>query len=272
LIRREAARYGVGIHHSELVGLIPQEALVEAARWYLQLDAFEPAQILERRLATAQEEMALAGERTACTASAFLDALASATPTPGGGSAAAYCGAAGAALVAMVARLTVGRKKYAAVAEQMQAMLTLAEDLRQRLSQAIDGDAAAFNAVMAAFKLPKDTPEQEQARVAAIESAALKAAQVPLEVAGMAVQVMDLAVQAVSLGNQNAISDGATGAGMAQAALTGAGYNVRINLVGISDRQAASRMLEELCRLEARAEQFENQIREQLAMRGGFEF
>jgi glutamate formiminotransferase/formiminotetrahydrofolate cyclodeaminase len=105
-IRREAARYGVAVHHSELVGLIPQEALVEAARWHLQLDQFENEQILEYSLAAAQQEASGSASQD------FLDALAEGTPAPGGGSAAAYAGAAGAALAAMVARLTLGKKKY----------------------------------------------------------------------------------------------------------------------------------------------------------------
>jgi len=110
LVRREAQRYGVGIHHTELVGLTPEEALIDAAQWYLQLDGFEPDQIMERRLFDA-DTTATAGE-SAPAGPDFLEQLASATPTPGGGSAAAHTGAAGAALVAMVARLTICKKKY----------------------------------------------------------------------------------------------------------------------------------------------------------------
>lgn len=264
LIRREAQRYGVGIHHSELVGLIPQEALVEAARWHLQLDQFEPEQVLETRLALAQQA---AAEHQ--SANAFLEALADGTPAPGGGSAAAYSGAAGAALVAMVARLTLGKKKYAEVEGQMQSMLQQAEALRADLTAAIERDAAAFNAVMAAFKLPKDTPEQETTRQQAVEQATLHAAQVPLEVAGKAVQVIELALQAVRLGNLNAISDGATGGALARAALSGAGYNVRINLTGLQDPQARAGLLDELRQLEKQAAELEVQIRLTLVERGG---
>ncbi|MBN2549089.1 MAG: glutamate formimidoyltransferase [Anaerolineales bacterium] len=264
LIRREAQRYGVAIHHSELVGLIPQEALVEAARWHLQLDQFEPEQVLETCLAISQQA---AAERQ--SANAFLDALADGTPAPGGGSAAAYSGAAGAALVAMVARLTLGKKKYAEVETQMQAMLEQAETLRADLTAAIERDAAAFNAVMAAFKLPKDTPEQETARQQAVEQATLNAARVPLEVAGKAVQVIELALQAARLGNLNAISDGATGGALARAALTGAGYNVRINLTGLQNPQPGAELLDELRQLEQRAADLEAQIRLTLVERGG---
>ncbi len=149
-IRREAARYGVSIHHSELVGLIPQQALVEAARWYLQLDQFEEGQILEYRLAETQASAQPSAPGD------FLQALAEGTPAPGGGSAAAYSGAAAAALVAMVARLTIGKKKYAEVEDQMQTVLQKAESLREELTNAIQRDAAAFSAVMEAFKAAQE--------------------------------------------------------------------------------------------------------------------
>jgi glutamate formiminotransferase/formiminotetrahydrofolate cyclodeaminase len=268
-IRREAGRYGVGVHHCELVGLIPEDALVDAAVWYLQLDQFEPEQILERRL-----RAALAGSEQAPGADSvapvrFLDALASDAPTPGGGSASAYSGAVGAALVAMVARLTIGKKKYAPVEAQMQAVLEKAERLRQELTQAIDEDAAAFGAVMAAYKLPKGTPEEEQKRLSAIEVALLEAANVPLKVACKSVDVMALAEEVVSLGNLNAISDGATAAIQARAALTGAGYNVRINAAGLKDQAQVRRLLDELNRLEERAAAHEAVMRTEITSRGG---
>ena len=265
MIRSEAARYGVGVHHSELVGLIPQEALVDAAVWYLQLDQFEPQQVLETRLASAlHEEPTAAG-----SGSSFLDELASGAPAPGGGSAAAYSGAAGAALAAMVARLTTGKKKYAAVQDQMWAMLERAEALRAELTWAVDEDATAFEAVLAAFKLPKDTPELEAARAEAVEKATFSAAQAPLNVAGKAVEVIELARQAVTLGNVNAISDGGTAAALARAALTGAGYNVRINIAGLQDRQAAAALLADLIVYEQRADDLEKQVRTALSERGG---
>jgi len=268
MIRREAAHYGVGIHSSELVGLIPQEALVDAAVWYLQIEPFDAEQVLEQRLAAAQAESSEEGEPGGQGYS-FLDALAEGTAAPGGGSASAYSGAAGAALVAMVARLTVGKKKYADVEGQMLAMLEAAEGLRQRLTEAIERDAAAFDAVMQAFKLPKATPEDLEKRVQAVETATLNAAKVPLEVAEMSVEVMELAAQAVTLGNLNTVSDGAAGAAMARAGLTGAGYNVRINVVGLQDQSVAQPLLRRLVELEQRANELENAIRTQLVDRGG---
>src|SRR5215213_6928508 len=120
MIRREAQRYGVGIRHSELVGLIPQEALVDAAVWYTQLDAFDKEQILESRLFDTSHSAPQPKPVS------FIEELAAPTATPGGGSAGAYAGAMGAGLVAMVAGLTIGKKKYADVEAQMQAIRVMA--------------------------------------------------------------------------------------------------------------------------------------------------
>jgi glutamate formiminotransferase/formiminotetrahydrofolate cyclodeaminase len=261
-IRREAERYGVGIHHSELIGLIPQDALTDAAIWYLQLDGFEKGQVLETRLYAAQAE----GQRD------FVDELAAATPAPGGGSAAAYAGAMGAALAAMVAGLSIGKKKYAEVEPQMKTILDEANRLRADLSRAVEEDASAFAGVLAAFKLPKDTPEHEAVRMAAIEEATLKAAEVPLENARRALTVMELCAQAAALGNLNAISDAAAGAALAKAALVSAGYNVRINLLDLQKRNGGDGMLLELQALDARAAELEAEIRKTLNERGGLSF
>lgn len=249
LIRREAQRYGVAIHHSELVGLAPQEALVEAARWYLQLDAFEPEQILERRLYSALQEKPLpeAPEPT------FLDELAAGTPTPGGGSAAAHTAAAGAALVAMVGRLTVGKKKYKAVEPQVWPLIERAEEIRHELEALVREDAAAFEAVMAARRLPKATEEQKAARGQAIVEATRQAAQVPLRTARLAVEVLDLAGQMAAIGNPNAVTDAGTAAALAQAALTGAALNVRINSLDLPEDEA-QRLVDEVRALTQQAE------------------
>ncbi len=264
MVRREAERYGVAIHHSELVGLIPQEALVEAGVWYTQLDGFQPGQILEQRL---YEVLSGPKAESAPEGTSFLDALAAGTPTPGGGSAAAYAGATGAALAAMVARLTVGKKKYANVEQKMWALIDKAETLRKALTLAMQEDAAAFEGYMQAVRLPKDTEEQQSARAAAIISATLEAARVPLRVAGMAVEVMKLCLDAASLGNLNAISDAASGFSMARASLNGAGLNVRINLHGLDDPTPGEGMLAELAALEKNARDLLFQLRRTLAER-----
>jgi glutamate formiminotransferase / formiminotetrahydrofolate cyclodeaminase len=265
-IRREAARYGVAIHHTELVGLIPQEALVDAAVWYLQLDQFEKTQVLESRLYT-PEAPAESSSRSD-KPEPFLEALASGAPTPGGGSAAAYSAAMAAALVAMVARLTIGKKKYAEVQVEMQTILEQAEGLRSALTEAVRQDSAAFEGWMAALKLPKATHEQEAVRNQEIQQAALAAAQVPLDVARQAVNILALAAKVAAFGNLNAISDSGSGAALARAALTGAGWNVRINCQSLIDTPACEAMLNELRLLEARAGELETQVQQQMQVRG----
>jgi len=259
-VRREAARYGVAIHHSELVGLIPQEALVDAAVWYTQLDQFEKSQILETRLAA---------QSAAAPASSFLDEDAAGTPAPGGGSAAAHAAALGAALAAMMARLTVGKKKYIEAEPQMMEILDQAETLRAELTRAIAEDAAAFDAILQAFKLPKATPEEETAREAAIQQATLRAAEVPLETARRALRVMELAARASRLGNLNAITDAASGAAFARAALTAAGYNIRINVHGLHSKESGAALVFELEALETRAAAIEAELRQTLTDRAG---
>jgi glutamate formiminotransferase / formiminotetrahydrofolate cyclodeaminase len=263
IIRREAARYGVAIHHSELVGLIPQEALVNAAVWYTQLDQFDKKQILENRLF----ETFTSSETE--SGPSFIEELAAPTPTPGGGSAAAYAGAMGAALVAMVAGLTIGKKKYAEVEAEMQAIRVMAEKLRKELTQAVDDDAAAFEAVMGSFKLPKETEEQETARKAAIINATLNAAHVPLHVAEDVVKVMELAVKCAQDGNVNAISDAMSAFAMSRAALTAAAQNVQVNINSLEEKTAGEKMLNLLQDLEERASELEKEIRQTMAERGG---
>jgi glutamate formiminotransferase / formiminotetrahydrofolate cyclodeaminase len=262
-IRREAQRYGVGIRHSELVGLIPQEALVDAAVWYTQLDAFDKEQVLESRLV---DSSASSPQPKPVS---FIEELAAPTATPGGGSAGAYAGAMGAGLVAMVAGLTIGKKKYAAVEAQMQAIRVMAESLRKELTQAVDDDSSAFEAVMGAFRLPKETEEEQTKRTAAIHLATLNAAHVPLKVAKDAVKIMELALKCVKEANINAISDSMSGFAMARAALTAAGYNVKINLNSLADKSVGEKLLEELKELETKADELEKEIRQTMETRGG---
>lgn len=246
MVKREAERYGLVITRSELVGMIPQAALADAAQWYLQLDNLTPDQIIENRLSDL-------GEKDEMSETAFIDRLAAGTATPGGGAAAAYAGAMAAGLVAMVARLTVGKKKYAEVEAQMQSVLEGAERLRAEQTAAIEQDSAAFEDVMAAFKLPKGTESEQATRTDAIEQAYGHAAEVPLRVARGAVATLGLAAIAVEKGNLNALSDGGSAAYLAQAALAGAALNVRANATAITDRPTAEAWLKEVAGLEARA-------------------
>ena len=262
-VRREAARYGVGIQRSEIVGLVPQRALLDAAQWYLQIDDFKPEQVLENRLADALQE---AGESLNPT---FLDELATGTATPGGGAAAAYAAAMGAALCEMVARLTVGKKKYADVEARMMEIIVEADELRKKLTDGVQQDSAAFDAVMAALRLPKDTEAQQTARAEAIEAATIRAAEVPLEAARLATRVIELAAELAETGNSNAVSDCGSAGALAGAGLHAASLNVRINAAQVKDQAAVQRWQETLAELQQRASQANQRLNAAIQERGG---
>jgi glutamate formiminotransferase/formiminotetrahydrofolate cyclodeaminase len=246
MIRREAARYGVNILGSELVGPVPVGALVDAAGYYLQLENLAPAQILELRVADEESASTLPD--------AFLDAVAADIPEPGGGSVAALAGALAAALAAMVAKLTVGKKKFAAVEAEMQDVSRRAEAIRAELTGLIDEDAEAYRQVMAAYRLPRKAGEEEASRREAIQVALRHASQVPLQVAVLSLEMLELVRVVIERGNPNAASDAGVAAYMAQAAVQGAALNVRTNLGGFEDRQEAARLRDEIDRLLDRAQ------------------
>ena len=269
MIRSEAVRYGVQVHHSELVGLVPNKAILDAAIWYMQMDQFEPEQVLETRLFEAGSEGD--GELYNTQASNFLDALASGKPTPGGGSASAHSAAMAASLVAMVGRLTAGKKKYANVEGEMWQLIEEASELKQSMQEAVSKDAEAFEAYMKARRLPRDTEQQKSDRIQAIREASIEAARVPLYVAHQAMQIMTLAFKAAELGNVNAISDAGTAAALAKAAIEGAGLNVRINLLGLEKETDPARMLNELRAIAKKTEILEHSLRRILTERGGLD-
>ncbi len=265
-VRREAARYGASIHHSEIVGLVPNQALVNAARWYLQLDGFENEQLLDSRLFSWQSEQVSAAKPEQAD---FLDQVAEGTPSPGGGSAAAHSGALAAALVAMVARLTVGKAKYAEAEAEAWQVIARAEELRKVLSAAIDLDAQAFDGILQARRLPKTDEAQQQARTDAIYQATLHAARVPLETAGECFAVLRLAARMAEIGNLNAISDAGAGAQLALAAFRSAALNVRINLLGLEADPEPARMLAQLAELEGQVALALQAVDEALLKRAG---
>lgn len=167
----------------------------------------------------------------------FAAKLAAADAAPGGGSAAALAGALGAALAAMVAGLTVGRPKYAEHEAEMQAVQSQGERLRHQLLALVDADTAAYENVMAAYRLRKDTDELAAARREAIQEALQHAADIPLATAEACVQVLNIAALAAEHGNPNAASDAAVAGLLAHAGMLGAARNVRINLQQIKDAQ-----------------------------------
>ena len=242
MVEREAARYGVSVVGSEVVGLVPEEALIDSADFFLKLENFHKGQILENRLREAQEARSESKED-------FLDRLAGSSPTPGGGSVAALAGALGAALVSMVAALTVGKKKYAEVEEAIKETRKSSESLRSKLTRLIEQDAEAFDAVMRAFKLPRASEAEERARAVAVEKALMDASQVPLETVERALEVLDLARHAAQVGNMNAVSDAGVAAYMCEAAARSAALNVRINAKGLTNDEARRDLTDRVERL-----------------------
>jgi len=232
LVRAEAARYGVPVRRCELVGMVPLEALVDAAGYYLQVPGLDCADVIEHHLLDRETSLA-----------EFLDALASGAATPGGGSASALSGALAAGLVAMVARNAGGMDE---VAEE-------ADDLRSAFQKLVDADAAAFEQVMVAFRMPKETPEQKAERSAAIQAGYKAAVEPPFEVCTHALRVLELAGVVAERGNPNAISDVGVAVLLAASALEGAAMNVEINLGSIKDEDYRAARADGLRTLRAEA-------------------
>jgi glutamate formiminotransferase/formiminotetrahydrofolate cyclodeaminase len=219
-VEAEARARGVGVARSELVGLIPERGVVGAAAAYLKLpDAAD--HLLEAKIRAA-EGPSLDG---------WIEELASNVPVPGGGSASALAGTLAAALVEMVCRLTIGRKAYAAVEGRVQAIMSEAAALRGALRRLVDEDAAAYQKVGEAYKLPKDDPRRSQV----IDAALVGAARTPLDGAKRAARVIALARELATIGNKNARSDAAVATQLAQAAVAGMVENVRINIASLSE-------------------------------------
>jgi formiminotetrahydrofolate cyclodeaminase len=174
---------------------------------------------------------------TQITVAAFLDELASSSPAPGGGSVGALAGALGAALTSMVCNLTIGKKKYVDAEADMKKILRISEGLRSRFTTLVEKDAAAFNKVMEAYTLPKDTESHKALRSAAIQEATKEAALVPLEVMGHCIDALALTKEVAEKGNTNSISDVGVSALMLHAACEGAALNVKINLLGLTDTE-----------------------------------
>ncbi|GEO98168.1 methenyltetrahydrofolate cyclohydrolase [Methylobacterium haplocladii] len=176
----------------------------------------------------------------------FLDGLASSAPTPGGGGAAAISGAMGAALVSMVCNLTIGKKKYVEVEAELKDVLAKSEALRATLTGMIADDVEAFDAVMAAYGLPKGTDEEKAARAEKIQSALKVATDVPLACCRTCREVIDLAEIVADKGNLNVISDAGVAVLSAFAGLRSAALNVYVNAKGLDDRAFADERLKEL--------------------------
>jgi formiminotetrahydrofolate cyclodeaminase len=179
----------------------------------------------------------------------FPELVAAGTPTPGGGSVAAQSGVLAASLGQMMCNITIGKKKFAEAEARLKEIRDELDRLCARLRELIAEDAASFEAVLRAYRLPKETEDQKRERGAQIETAMRGAVDIPFETAERAFQVLKHLRELADLGNPNALSDVGVGALLAQAALKGASYNVYVNLSALSDREASDRMAQKMTSL-----------------------
>jgi glutamate formiminotransferase/formiminotetrahydrofolate cyclodeaminase len=253
---KEAEKLGLRVTGSEIVGMVPKQALIETGLYYLKkqnetagipeediiniaamslglndVAPFDPAKkIIEYQF----EEK---GMLTQMTVNDFANELSRNSPAPGGGSVAALAGSLSAALTSMVAALTHNKKGYEKYNAEMERLGVDAQKIKDFMIKAIDEDALAFNKVMACFSMPKGTDSEKTARAAAIEEATKGATLVPLSVLEKSVEGVKIAKTVAEHGNQNSLSDAGVAALMARAAAHGAHYNVRINLKTLADKK-----------------------------------
>ncbi|HEY7728887.1 MAG TPA: glutamate formimidoyltransferase, partial [Candidatus Eisenbacteria bacterium] len=232
LIRDEAERYGVPIVGSEVVGLVCQDALVDVAEHYLRLEGFSRDQVLENRLA---RHIGAAEQ----SVPEYAAQVAASAPTPGGGSVAAVAGALAAALSTMVARLTVGKAKYAEHEAAMRDAEARGEALRQELLELADADTRAYDQFVKARALSRQTPEEVRTRAGAMAEAAREAAMVPLRTAEACARALEIAREVAAHGNTNAVSDAGVAAWLARSGAEGGALNVRINLGEVPEAERA---------------------------------
>ena len=267
-VQEEAGKLGAKATGSEIVGLVPKESLILAGKYYskknglqisdveelvtlaidnLGLSELYPFKLEEKVIEYMVEE---SGPLVSMRLKNFLSELASSSPAPGGGSVAALAGGLGAALSSMVCNLTIGKEKYVEVQDEIKSILKKSEKLRNELTKLIDDDTEAFNDVMKAFKMPKDTEEQKKKRSQAIQAGYKTAANVPLNTARACEKILDLSMIVARKGNQNSITDSAVSALMAQAGVESAILNVKINLSSIKDEEFIKKISTELDNLQ----------------------
>ncbi|MCK4932986.1 MAG: glutamate formimidoyltransferase [Candidatus Aminicenantes bacterium] len=254
---KEAEQIGLRVTGSELVGLIPKEAMLMAGRYYLDKQGKSPGVPEEELIRIAvlslglndvapfdQKKKIIEYQFTEVENSlldlnlrGFANELSMDSPAPGGGSTAALCGALSSALSAMVSNLTVGKKEYEDIQSKIKDLATHGQALKDQLLHDVDADTAAFNNVIAAMRMTKKTDEQKEARAAAIEETSKEATLVPFGVLEKCVEALKLAKEVVLHGNKNSLSDAGVAGLTAQAGAEGAFYNVRINLPDIQDEK-----------------------------------
>jgi len=279
---KEAEKLGLRVTGSELVGLIPKEALLLAGRYYLAKQGKSPGVPEEELIRIAVLSLGLndvtpfdpekkiieyqfkepARSLLRLSLREFANELSMDSPTPGGGSAAALCAALSAALSAMVANLTVGKKAYKGVEQEMKDAAVEAQALKDDLLRAVDEDTRAFNKVMEAFKLPGASEDQVKEKEAAVEKAFKEATLVPLGVLEKSIVLLELAKVVATKGNKNSLSDAGVAGVIAEAAAWGALDNVKINLLGIKDNAFKEDIKKKAERLEKRAAELRREIRQ----------
>jgi glutamate formiminotransferase/formiminotetrahydrofolate cyclodeaminase len=266
---RLADERGLRVTGSELVGLIPKDAMLAAGRHYLERQGKSPGVPEEELIRTAVRSLGLsdvapfdekkkiieyqfaelAGPLVRRSVREFANELSSDSAAPGGGSVAALCGALSAGLSSMVANLTVGKKGYERAEGLMVQTAVKSQELKDECLRLVDEDTAAFNAVMDAFRLPKSTEAQKAERDAAVEAATKEAARVPFRLLGISVELVQLARTAARRGNRNSVSDAGVAALAARTAAEGAATNVRINLPGLKDEAFKNAMAKDALEL-----------------------
>ena len=265
--REEAAQRGIPVTGSEIVGVVPFEAMLESGRYYLRRmrkstglpvgDVIESAvQAMGLRdIAPFEMEMKVlglprfTGDLVRKSVGEFVDEVSRDTPAPGGGSIAALAGAIGAALAAMVANLTVGKSGFAGRYEELDALAVRAQGIKDLLLAAVDEDTQAFNGVMEALRMPRETPEQKAARSEALQSGYKRATEVPMQTARHCRAALELCLAAARCGNDVMITDAGVGALFSLAGVRGAAYNARVNLKSIKDADYVKRTGAEIVRL-----------------------
>jgi glutamate formiminotransferase/formiminotetrahydrofolate cyclodeaminase len=232
LVRTLAKEQGVQVVESEIVGLVPQEALIDTAQFYLRLHSFKKDQVLEHKLAESESDLLVS-----MNLAAFSSEVASEKPVPGGGSASAYSVALAASLVSMVSRLTLKKPEYEKYWPAVKEILAESEKLRVQSLRLVDRDAQSFATLMKAYGLPKETESDREARSKEIQMRLKEAAQVPLETAELAARTACAARNLTEYANVNALSDIRTAIFLAQAGFQGASANVATNVTGIKETE-----------------------------------
>jgi glutamate formiminotransferase len=230
-VKREAERFGVSVVGSEIVGLIPQKALEQAAEYFLRVENFKPQMILENRLSEVMSGISTTPGGMNDGIREFVDRVASAEPVPGGGSVSALAGALGAALGQMAIRLTKDKKNYLQHAERYMDALDRLGPYRAALLELIDADAQAFNEVMSAYKISKESSEREPA----IQKALIRATEIPSRTANCSAEALRVLEELRSVIHPNVTSDLQVALTMLRSSIRGAVANMRINLGDVKD-------------------------------------